>query len=103
MLDVTVGHEIECTIIYLDANGNPMQVAPTPDSSPAWTSTGAPVDSLTVSSDGTVCDVTALAAGADALNLTVTVGGNSYTASLPFTVEAPPQELASISINAVVK
>lgn len=103
MLDVTVGHQIECTLIYLDTNGNPMQTAPTPDSPPAWTSTGDPTDKLNVSSDGLVCDIDTLAAGSDTLNVTVVIGGTSYTASLPFTVGDAPQELGSVAINAVVK
>lgn len=104
MQTVTVGHKLQCTIVYLDANGNPMQTTPTPDAPPTWTSAPSPAntDSLTVSADGTECDVNALNPGSDTLSLDVKVGGQSFTATLGIQVNAAPQVLTSVQILATV-
>lgn len=100
MLDVTVGHEVECSIVYLDQNGNPMQTTPTPDAPPQWSNQPAtpPIDSLMPSADGSSCEVDTLAPGTDTIGLSVIVGGQTFNASLQLAIEAPPQVLTSVQI-----
>jgi hypothetical protein len=104
MQTVNVGHSIEFAIVYLDANGNPMLTTPTPDSPPAWSNApSAPsVDSFTVAADGLTAMLTALAAGTDAVSLSVTVGGVAFSASISIEIDAAPQVLSSVAIQATV-
>ena len=104
MITVNVGHSVDDTIVYLDQNGNPMLVAPTPDAPPVWTNTPSTpaVDTFTVAADGSSAVLAATAVGADTVNLTVTVGGKTYTATQAVTIAAAPQVLTSVSINGVV-
>lgn len=96
--NVTIGHEIDCAISYLDAIGNPMVTAPTPDAPPAWSDTTPGVLTLTAAPDGSTCVAKAVAAGSDTINLSVTVGGKPFTASLAVAVSAAPQVLTSVAI-----
>jgi hypothetical protein len=101
---LTVGHTMTCTIVYLDAAGNPMLTPVTPDSPPVWTGGATPaVDTMAVSADGSTDVVTAVGPGADTIGVTVLVGGVSFVASLNLTVNAAPQVLTSVAINAVVE
>ena len=102
MTTVSVGHTISCSIGYLDTTGNPMLVAPTPDSPPAWTNTTPASETLVPSSDGSTAVATAAAVGTDTINLSVSVGGRTFTASLAVTVQAAPQILGSVVINTTV-
>ena len=106
MVQVTVGHTVTNTIVYLDQNGNPMVTTPTPDSPPVWTDSGStatpPIDSLSVSTDGSTATVTAQAAGTDELGVTVVVGGKTFTASVEIDISAAPQVLTSVAIESVV-
>lgn len=103
MTDVVVGHEIVNTIVYLDQNGQPMLVTPTPDSAPVWTNLAAPtIDTMSVSADGSTDTVSAVGAGVDSLSVTVTVGGVAFTAVEQISISAAPQVLTSVAINAVV-
>jgi hypothetical protein len=102
MTTVTVGHTITCTIGYLDINGNPMLVTPTPDTPPSWTNTTPATEALAVAADGLSAVATALVAGSDEIDLSLAVGGKQFTASLAVTVQAPPQVLGSVVINAAV-
>jgi hypothetical protein len=100
MTSITVGHTDTLTIAYLDAAGNPMLVTPTPDSPPTWTNTPStpPVDTFTVAADGNSATVAATAAGSDVVNLSVVVGGKTFTASDAITISAAPQVLTSVAI-----
>ena len=104
MFTVNVGHELDCSIGYLDTNGNPMLVMPTPDAPPVWTNAPAPAGAtmLTVAPGGLEAVDKAVAAGTDTLNLTLSVGGVPYSASASVAITAAPQQLGSIVINAVV-
>lgn len=101
-----VGQTVTNTIVYLDQNGQPMATAPTPDSPPLWTDSGStaspPLDTLTVSPDGSTATVVALAAGTDNLAVSVTVGGKSFSASVEIDISPAPQVLTSIGINSTV-
>lgn len=103
MQTINVGHIDTMMIVYLDAAGNPMLVTPTPDASPgpAWSEVQTPagVDTLTVSPDGTVAVLTALAVGSDAVSVSLSVGGQKFTASDVVTVTASPQVLTSVAIQ----
>ena len=100
---VSVGHQVNCSIIWKDANGNPMLITPTPDAPPAWTNTTPAVDTLTVAAGGLTAVDAALAPGADTVSLALAVGGVAYAAALPVTVSAAPQVLTSIDIAATVQ
>ena len=102
MIPVTVGHKIECSIGYLDENGNPMLTAPTPDAPPVWTNTTPAVETLVASPDGSACEATTLTAGSDLISLSLFVASQAYTATLAVTVGAAPQRLTTIVINAAV-
>lgn len=95
---VSVGHTISCAISYLDQNGNPMLVAQTPDSPPAWTNTTPATETIAPSADGLTCVATPVAAGTDTISLALKVGGTAYSASLAVTVQAAPQVLTSVAI-----
>lgn len=100
---VTVGHSVALAIAYLDTNGNPMLVTPTPDAPAQWThSADATIDTLTVAADGNSASVATLAAGADTVSLALAVAGAAFTASLAIEIDAVPQVLGSIQIVATV-
>ena len=84
---------------FLDQHGNPMTVAPTPDSPPTWTNTVPADETLVASADGLTCAATAVAAGADEIDVSVTVGGVAFKAALAVTVVAQPQVLTSVEIT----
>src|SRR5271157_240612 len=101
---VTVGHVIDFSIQYVDTSGNPMLTPVTPDSPPVWADAPAspPVDTFTPSADGLTAVLTATAAGADTVSLTVIVGGVTYSASDIITINAAPQVLGGVQIVATV-
>lgn len=101
MTKVTVGHKIALAIVYLDQNSNPMLTTPTPDSPPVWANTTPATETLVAAADGLSANTTALAVGTDAVSLTVVVGGVSFAASLSVEVDAAPQVLTSVAIDAV--
>lgn len=104
MIPVNVGHEVDSSIGFLDASGNPMLVTPTPDSPPSWNNAPAPVGAaaLTVSPDGLTSVDKAVAAGTDTLSVSLSVGGALFSATETITISAAPQVLTSIVINSVV-
>lgn len=93
-----VGHTDTMTIAYLDQNGNPMLVTPTPDSPPTWVQTTPATDTLTVAASGLSAVALGLAAGTDVITLTVIVSGVTFTAVDDLTVTAAPQVLTSVAI-----
>ena len=44
---INVGQSLPMTIEYLDQNGIPMSVQPTPDSAPQWSNSNSVADTLT--------------------------------------------------------
>lgn len=101
MIELTLGHNVEASLAYLDANGNPMLVTPKPDSAPVWTNTTPATETLIPSPDGNTAEATTVAVGTDSIGVTVIVGGVNFTASVAVTVDAAPQVLTSVAINAV--
>jgi hypothetical protein len=95
-----VGHQDMMTIAYLDQNGNPMLVTPTPDHPPAWTNAPVPAgcDTLLATADGSSATVTGVAVGQDTITLTVVVGGKSFVATDSITITAAPQVLTSVAV-----
>jgi hypothetical protein len=90
-------------IEYLDINGSPMLVTPTPDSPPAWGQTNPAADTLTPSADGNTATALGLdAGGSDTIQLTVIVAGVTYQATVDATVNpgTPAQVLTSVRIAA---
>jgi len=102
---VNIGHVVNMTIVYLDQNGNPMLVAPTPDAVPSWSNAPSPpgATSLVVAADGLTAVDSALAAGSDTVSLSLSVGGIAFSAQLGVTVAAAPQVLTSIAVGATVQ
>ncbi len=103
MIEVTVGHQIVATISYLDQNGNPMLTQPTPDSAPVWTNSTPATETLVAAADGSSATATTVAAGTDTISLSVIVGGQTFAATLSVQVDAPPQVLTSVAIDAVAQ
>jgi len=104
MTDVTVGHEVIDTIVYMDQNGNPMLVTPVPDAPPVWANiAAATVDTLTVSADGSTATLVAVGAGVDSVALTLNVGGVAFSATQQLNITAAPQVLTSVGIAATVQ
>jgi len=99
-IDVTVGHKVTMNLVFLDQNGNPMLTTVTPDAVPTWTDTTPATGTLTAGADGLSATELAIAAGTDVVNVSVTVGGVAFAASLGITSTAVPQVLTSIQINA---
>jgi len=104
MTDVTVGHTVTDTIVYLDQNGNPMLTPVVPDSPPAWTNAPNPADcdAMSVSADGSTATITTSAPGSDTIGLSVTVGGKQFSASQTLNIQAAPQVLSSVAIAAAI-
>jgi hypothetical protein len=103
MTDVTVGHVVTDTIVFLDQNGNPMMVTPIPDAPPSWTKTAPDtIDTLAVSADGSTATIKAVGAGADTVMLSVIVGGTTFAATQNLNITAAPQVLTSIEIAGTV-
>ena len=103
MVDVTVGHQIACSISYLDQNGNPMLTTPTPDSPPVWANTTPATETIVPSADGLTCQATTVAVGTDVISVTDIVAGVSFSATLAVNVTAVPQVLTNIAITPVVQ
>lgn len=101
MITLTLGHNVECSLAYLDANGNPMLATPTPDAPATWTNTTPATETLIASADGNTCEATTLAVGTDSISVSVTVGGKTFVASVAVEVDAAPQVLTSVAINTV--
>jgi hypothetical protein len=102
MSKLTVGHTDTLTLVFVDADGNPMIPQPTPDASPAaiWlNSPSSPSpDTFSVSPDASTATVSATAAGADDISVAVSVGGQVFSASLHLDISAAPQVLSGVKI-----
>lgn len=96
---VSVGHTVDFALVFLDQNGNPMLVTPTPDTPPTWTDTTPATGTLTPAASGLTAQESALAVGTDTVSVTLTVGGVSFSASIDLTVQAAPQVLTSVQIT----
>lgn len=99
---VSIGHVVNCALIYLDQSGNPMLTTPTPDFAPVWSNTTPATATLVASGDGLTAVETAVAAGSDTVNVSATVGGAIFTASVGVTVSGSAQTLTSITISTAV-
>lgn len=99
---VTVGHQVNFTITYLDQNGNPMLTPVTPDAAPSWSDVGANAAGFTQAADGSSAQLVASVAGQDTVSVSVTVGGKKFSASDLITDQPAPQVLTSVAINEVV-
>lgn len=97
---LTVGHTASFTLLFLDANGNPMLTTPTPDTPPVWTDSTPATGTLT--SNGLTASEIAIAAGSDTVSVALSVGGVAFTASQVLTVSAAAQVLTSVQIETSV-
>ncbi len=98
-----VGKSENLAIEYLDQEGKPMLVTPTPDSPPVWAQTNPAAELLTPAPDGNTAVATGnQVGGADTIQMTVMVGGISFQATVDATVNAvvPSQTLTSVGIVA---
>lgn len=103
MTTVSVGHKVALAVGFLDTNGNPMVMAPTPDSPPAWINSNPAAETLVAAADGLSAVTTTVAPGNDVVSLTVVVGAASFSATLAVEVDAAPQVLGSVVINPTVQ
>jgi len=99
---VSIGHEIDMSIDFLDQHGNPMLVVPKPDSAPVWSNIAPTVETVTAALDGLSAVAKPLAVGSDTISLDLMVAGVKFHASLDVNVIAEAQVLTSIAINSVV-
>lgn len=102
MTIVTVGHKLNLSLSFLDTNGNPMLAPLVLDAPPAWSDTNPAAETLAVAADGQSAVATTVAAGNDVISLSLAVGGKAFAATLAVEVDAAPQELGSVVINAEV-
>jgi hypothetical protein len=97
---VSVGHTVNCSLVFLDQNSNPMLVAPTPDSPPTWSDSTPATETLTAG--GLTASALAIAPGGDTISVSVSVGGVTFGATLGVTVTPAAQILSSVSISTTV-
>ena len=76
-----------------------MATPPTVDAPPTWSNTVTSTDTVTPAADGLSAEITPLAAGTDAISVSLNVGGKNYSVTVDVTVDAPAQELTSLGIN----
>lgn len=98
MTTATLGHNIGCSLAYLDANGNPMLTTPVTEAPPTWTNTTPATETLKVAADGLTCELDTVAVGTDVVTVALKVGGVAFTATSAVEVDAAPQVLTSIAI-----
>lgn len=105
MLELSLGHLVECTLVVLDQNGNPLLTPVVFATPPVWANTTPAVETIVASVDGLTCEGTLLTVGTDSITVTATLpGGTSpLTASVAITVDPAPQIATSLSIAAVAK
>ncbi len=99
-----VGTPLDMSLAFFDQNGAPMNTTPTPDAAPAWASTDTTVDGVVASDDGMTAVADRATAGTATITMSLTVNGQSFTATVDDTVEAvtpPEQVLTSVEIVAV--
>jgi hypothetical protein len=97
---VSVGHNVQMSLVFLDQNGNPMLQTPTPDSPPTWSDSTPATGTLT--SSGLTANELAVAAGADTVSVSVSVGGVTFSATQGITVTPASQVLTKVDIAATV-
>jgi hypothetical protein len=97
-VNLNVGHTVSMSLVFLDQNGNPMLVTPTPDSAPVWSDTTPATGTLTAASSGLTAQEVALAVGTDEVEVSVVVGGATFQATVDLNVQAAPQVLTSVAI-----
>ena len=105
MLETTVGHQVLCTINYLDTKGNPMLVPPATDAPPGWTNAPSDPgdDTMTPAAEGSSALVVTQAPGTDTISAALAVSGTAYNGSLSLVVDAAPQVLGSIEVVGTVQ
>ena len=101
---VTVGHQIDYALQYVDDSGNPMLQPVTPDSPPTWANAADPAncDTFNPAADGSSAVVIAQGAGSDTISVQVTVSGVNYSASDQVTIASAPQVLGGVQLVATV-
>ena len=99
---VTVGHIVNCALVFLDQDGNPMVTTPTLDAPPTWSDTTPATGTLTAASSGLTASESIIAAGTDTISVKLSVGGVAFSASVAVTASAAPQVLTSVQIAATV-
>lgn len=100
---VSIGHNVQMSLVFLDQNGNPMRTSPAPDAPPVWTQSDPVIGALTAGSSGLTATEAALAAGVDTVSVSLTVGGVQFSASIPIDVSPAAQVLTSVQIAAAVE
>ena len=99
---LSIGHTLAMSLSFVDQHGNPMLTPVTPDSPPVWSDTTPATETLAVAADSMSATGTPLAAGGDTVNVSVVVGGQTFTASLDVTVTPEAQVVSGVAINATV-
>ena len=95
---VTLGHVINTSILFLDQNGNPMLTDVKSDAPPSWSNLNTGVETVVASADGMSAVVTPIATGVDTVSVALLVNGKPFAASLSVNVSPAPQVLTSVQI-----
>lgn len=105
MLELSLGHKVECTLVVLDQNGNPLLTPVAFATPPVWSNTTPATETILPSADGLTCEGTLLVVGTDVINVSATLPGGSapVQASVAVTVDPAPQVATSIRVDAVAK
>ena len=99
---LAIGHTLGLALTFLDQNGNPMLTTPVPDATPVWSDTTPATETLVADASGLTATGTPVAVGQDTINVSLAVGGVTFTAALDVTVTAAAQVLTSVAIAPTV-
>lgn len=102
MADALVGQTITRTLEILDNAGNPLLPQPALDSPAQWTQSDSTLETDTISSDTLTDTAVVTAAGTEQTSLSVTVGGQTFTAQVTGNFTAPVPVAGGVRINEVV-
>lgn len=99
---VSIGHEIDMSIDFLDQHGNPMLEVAKPDTAPVWSNINSTVETVAAALDGMSAVAKPVAVGSDTISVDLVVAGVKFNATLDVNVITEVQVLTSIKINPVV-
>lgn len=93
-----VGQTLPLSLAFLDQHGQPMTVQPSVDSPPQWSNSNPAAETLSVAGDGLSATAVAIAPGVDTITVSVSVGGQSFQATLDVSVTEAGQKLTNVQI-----
>lgn len=103
MTNITTKQKITYAIVALDAAGNVVTTVPV-DAPPAWTNSNNAAATLVVAADSGSAELTPVDpnGGADQVGVSVSIGGQVFTATDDVTITPAAQQVSSIKLVATV-